>query len=55
MLAATKYWLRQNIVGVDKTLVSTKHWRQQNLGIDKILVLPNFGVDKILALTKHWR
>jgi hypothetical protein len=35
-------------------LASTKYWRQQNIGIDKILRRQNIGVDKILAhVWKH--
>jgi hypothetical protein len=54
-LAATKYSRRQNL------LTSTKYWRQQNIGVNKILVSTkcwrrqNVGVNKILTLTKCWR
>jgi hypothetical protein len=37
ILAATKYWHRQNI-GVDKILASTKYCRQQNIAFDRIHV-----------------
>jgi hypothetical protein len=54
-------------IGGHKILVPTKHWRQQNIGADKIHVSTellaltkywrqqNTGVNKILASTKCWR
>jgi hypothetical protein len=42
-------------------LASTKHWRQQNICVDKILASTkywrrqNIGIDKILASTKYLR
>jgi hypothetical protein len=48
-----QYW-RQQKIGINKILASTKHWHRQNIGVDKILASTKDGVDKILAhVWKH--
>jgi hypothetical protein len=37
-------------IGGDKILTPTKHWRQQNIGTDKI-----HASTKLLAATKDWQ
>ncbi len=59
-MALTKCWRQQN-VGVDKMLPSTKYSRRQNVGVDKILAWTKLSrqqksrVNKDLASTKCWR
>ncbi len=54
MLAAKKYWRRQNI-GAYKILALPKCWRRQNIVVEKNWPRQNICVNKILASTKYWR